>query len=219
MPSTKPGLRKVMNTVFLLRHGRTEVPAQRSFLGRKDVPMTERGCRQMLSCAHTLKGRSIQRIFCSPLTRCLQSADIIAGVLGLPVEVESDLIEIDLGRWDGLAMDAVRRQFPTDFASRGLDLAGFRPPGGESFGDVANRVIPHFMRISRIPGEAVAIVAHAGVNRAILCHILGMPLQNLFQLGQDHGCINVIDCRGTTMRCSQLNWTGSFNRSQSGKIP
>lgn len=208
-----------MNTVFLLRHGQTEVPVQRAFLGRKDVPMTEYGRKQMLSSAQTLKGSSIQRIFCSPLSRCLQSAESIAGVLGLPVEVESDLIEIDLGRWDGLAMDAVRRQFPADFATRGSDLAGFRPPGGESFGDVANRVIPHFTQISRMPGEAVAIVAHAGVNRAILCHILGMPLQNLFRLGQDHGCINVIDCRGTTMRCSLLNWTASFHRSQSGKIP
>ncbi len=200
-----------MNTLYLLRHGETEKPAERTFLGRRDLAMTDHGCEQMSRCARLLPGRSIQRLFCSPLGRCRQSARIISDILGLPVEVEHGLSEIDLGSWDGLTMDAVQRQFPAAFAARGSDLAGFHPPGGESFSDLRNRVVPVFTRISRLEGQAAVIIAHAGVNRVILCHILGIPLQQLFRLGQDHGCINVIDCSSDPARCGLLNSPADFS--------
>jgi len=173
----------------------------------------------MLCCADALVGTSIRKLFCSPLERCLQSAEIIGKILNIPVEVEPDLIEIDLGSWDGLVMETIRRQFPEDFAARGRDLAAFRPPGGESFRDVESRVMPVFKKICQIQEETAAVIAHAGVNRVTLCHILGIPLQNLFRLGQDHGCINIIDCSRDPIRCRLLNWTTECSRFQSGRIP
>jgi probable phosphoglycerate mutase len=55
------------------------------------------------------------------------------------------------------------------------------------------RVIPVFERIiGDLENERVLIVGHAGVNRTILCHLLGMPLAGLFRLGQDYCCLNII---------------------------
>ena len=41
-------------------------------------------------------------------------------------------------------------------------------------------------------GETVVIVAHGGVNRIILCHVRGMPMEHMFHLEQDTGAINVV---------------------------
>ena len=55
------------------------------------------------------------------------------------------------------------------------------------------RVVPAFERtITASPGVSI-IVAHAGVNRILLCHFLGMPLNKLFYLGQDEAAVNIID--------------------------
>jgi alpha-ribazole phosphatase/probable phosphoglycerate mutase len=43
------------------------------------------------------------------------------------------------------------------------------------------------------PEEAVALVAHGGVNRAILCHALGLDLKYVFRIEQDYGALNIID--------------------------
>jgi probable phosphoglycerate mutase len=72
-------------------------------------------------------------------------------------------------------------------------------------------VVPVFEEIARQNKGSVLIVAHAGVNRVILCHVLGMPLANLFRLDQDYGALNMIDCKEKQMRVKAINvrpaWT------------
>ena len=74
-------------------------------------------------------------------------------------------------------------------------MAHTRPEGGESFADVQARVWPAFEGIAaQAQGKAGAtlVVAHAGVNRVLLCRLLGMPLAHLFRLGQDYCGLNLI---------------------------
>lgn len=194
-----------MKTIVLLRHGATVETGQRRYLGRRDVPLSEQGQDQMLQCAEQLRTFSVETIYSSPLTRCRRSAELIGEILGISVEVERDLIEINLGDWDGLPVETVLTKYPEAYAERGRNLSGYRPPDGECFNDVDKRVWPVLKKITRIPGESVAIIGHAGVNRVLLCHILGLPLNNLFRLGQDYGCINIIDSRGSRMVCRTVN--------------
>jgi probable phosphoglycerate mutase len=97
-----------------------------------------------------------------------------------------------MGSWEGLSMEETKRSFPKEYARRGSQLAGFRPPGGESFSDLRNRVVPLFEDLVRQEEGPILIAGHAGVNRVILCHILGVPLENIFRLGQDYGCCNLL---------------------------
>ncbi|KAF5033768.1 Histidine phosphatase superfamily [anaerobic digester metagenome] len=53
--------------------------------------------------------------------------------------------------------------------------------------------------------EPLAIVAHGGVNRVLLCRILGMPLENLFRLEQHYACINVLHAGDGGFRVAAMN--------------
>ncbi len=70
----------------------------------------------------------------------------------------------------------------------------------------AGRVLPAFGRIIQNAGDGnVLIAGHAGVNRVILSNVLGMPLDNLFRLGQDFGCLNIIVCGSDSARLRTMN--------------
>ncbi|GFK92190.1 Phosphoserine phosphatase 1 [Fundidesulfovibrio magnetotacticus] len=119
-----------------------------------------------------------------------------------------ELAEIDLGAWEGLSVEEVRRQFPGQYEARGRDLAGFRPPGGESFQDVARRAARALDAMARAAGPGpwrILAVAHAGFNRALLCSLLGIPLERLFCLGQDHACLSVLSLDGERPALQALN--------------
>lgn len=193
-----------MSAVYLVRHGEITQTSPRRFVGQTDLPLTERGRAQMAGVADFLAGKGVMRLLCSPLTRCVESADIVGQALGLVPETMPDLREIGLGAWEGLTVDEVRERFPGRYEARGRNLAGFRPPGGESFADVQRRAWPVFELATTDADEPLAIVAHGGVNRVLLCRILGMPLENLFRLDQHYACINILhagegECRVTVM--------------------
>ncbi len=60
--------------------------------------------------------------------------------------------------------------------------------------DVSRRVLPRLQElVQQHPGQSLALVAHAGVNRVILCDALGLSLENIFRLDQSYGGLNIID--------------------------
>ena len=191
--------------MYLFRHGEVEGAGEKVFLGRTDVPLTDGGRRQAEAWRAHFAGRLPGRIAASPLVRALEFARIVADKRAGEVEVHPAFSEIDLGDWDGRPMAEIRKRDPDAWKARGDDLAGFRPQGGESFSDLADRVVPAFEKIAGEAESDLLLVGHAGVNRVILCRLLGMPLANLFRLGQDPGCLNVIEKVATGFRVKALN--------------
>jgi len=102
-------------------------------------------------------------------------------------------------------MVTVKSCYPEEWNRRGEDIAGYRPPGGESFSDLSSRIVPVFQEIVSRGLEKVLIVGHAGVNRVILCHVLGMPLANLLRICQDYGCLNIIEQSEGSFRIRVMN--------------
>lgn len=135
----------------------------------------------------------------------METARIIAADHCTDVTPQAELREILLGKWDGMTFRRVKERWPDAFQKRGEDMAGFRPPGGESFLDLQQRVIPAFEQLVNQTGKRILIVAHAGVNRIILCHLLGMPLENLFRITQGCGAMNLIDRQAGRYRIASLN--------------
>src|SRR5208283_2442932 len=103
-----------------------------------------------------------------------------------------DLMEINLGAWEGCTFADIEQRFPEEFRKRGSDIVHYRVPAGESFDDCNKRILAAFQDILEASTGNILIVGHAGVNRMILCHIMGMPLQDLFKIRQEYGCMNVI---------------------------
>ncbi len=193
------------HNTYLLRHGEIDQSYRGRFVGQTDLPLTNTGEFQARFWEHELSREQFRAIYCSDLVRSQNTAKIIAGSRGFPIEVITEFREINLGEWDGLPVNDVKTHFPDEWRIRGENVESYRPPGGESFSDLSSRVAPIFRSILKnIKGDTL-IVGHAGVNRVILCHALGIPLANLFRICQDYGCMNILEFGGGSLRLKAMN--------------
>lgn len=186
-----------MTTVYLLRHGALAADARQRFIGHDDWPLAPEGFAQAEALGGMLREHGIGAIYCSDLLRSRQTAEIIAHHTAVPVRIRRNLREIALGAWEGLPRREVAARFPEQYAARGADLANYRVPGGESFAECQSRVLAAWQAIIGEGAAHIAIVGHAGANRALLCALLDLPLAGLFSLDQDYGCVNVIEINGS----------------------
>lgn len=172
-PTTEPAP-VVVTVTHLLRHGRTEHTPERRFSGSSDLPLSDLGRADAEAAARHLAGRGIDVIVSSPLQRTRQTAEAAAQVLGVPVEVDTDLRELDFGAWEGLTAAEAQEKSPLAFR-RWSGATDVRPPGGESVADVATRVARARARIlDRHAGETVLLVTHMMPIKLLLAAGLGV---------------------------------------------
>ena len=193
-----------MTTIYLLRHGAIEQFSPRRFVGQTDFPLTEAGREQARLWQDVLADVPFSLAVASDLARCRETAAIVLAGRELPVRVEPRFREIRLGTWEGLTSDEVRCRYPGAYERRGHDLTGFRPDDGESFVDVQLRAVEALEELAGVDGN-VLVVAHGGVNRTILCHILGIDLSRLFRLGQDYCRLNLLTAEDGLWRVDAVN--------------
>ena len=164
--------------LLLLRHAETEGGEGRC-IGRTPLELSARGREQAEELAGALEALRPARLCSSPARRALDTAAPLAQRMGLGVVAVPGLDELDMGQWDGLEFDDIRARWPQAYADRGLRFATFRPPGGESFADAADRACDALRDLAQGPLPVVA-VTHAGVIRAVLCRLTGHSLDDPF---------------------------------------
>jgi alpha-ribazole phosphatase len=192
--------------VYLVRHGSVEGAETRRFIGHLDVPLSAQGERQAGALARRLAGTPLAAVYASDLERARRTAEILAAPHGIEPGLHPELREFAMGRWEGLTADEIRAREPAAFEAWMRDVAGYRFPDGESLSDLEARAWPTFERIvRRHAGAAVAIVAHGGTNRMILCRALGLPPARLLALGQDYGALSVLGRASTGWSLALLN--------------
>lgn len=198
-----------MNAIvlYLVRHGAIISVAGKAFIGQTEAPLSEEGVEQAWALRKWLQDVPFTRIVSSDLSRSRRTAQIIAGRQGCPVKAVPALREINLGDWDGLGFQEIRQRFPEDFAARGRDMENWRPPRGESFADCRARIQGALDEIFSGSQGNVLLVGHAGVNRLILCSALEIPVRNLHSIGQDYGCVNILDLTSGRARVRLMNYT------------
>ena len=196
-----------MNTtkLYLVRHGAIISVSGKRYIGQIEAPLSESGVEQAWALRNWLEPVRFSQIFCSDLTRSERTAKIITGQKDTPIQVRSGLREINLGAWEGFTFQEIALRSPAEYEARGRDLENWRPPGGESFADCRKRVLPLLHEILSASQGNVLLVVHAGVNRLILCEALGIPTGNLMNLGQDSGCVNIIEYSDERCRLLLLN--------------
>jgi alpha-ribazole phosphatase len=183
--------------MFLIRHGETtDEETGRVFKGITDIPLSQKGVSRMKKAGEYLAPFKIDAVYTSALSRCMDSGTYVASHHGLDIQVEPQLNEIHFGCWEGRTFEEIKRSYPGQLKAWLADLENEAPPEGEALPDAQKRVVRAFEDIvGRHNGDSCAIVAHAGTLRLILCHLLGLKLSNMFKIGQDYGCINIIDFR------------------------
>jgi len=180
--------------VYLVRHGAVVGAETRRFIGHLDVPLSAHGEEQVAAVARRLAGVPLAAVYSSDLMRTRQSADLVAAPHGLRPVALVGLREFAMGQWEGLTAEEIRALAPDSFAAWMADVGRFQFPGGENLEQVAARSWEAFEDIvAAHEGERVAIVAHGGSLRAILCRALGVALDRLLALGQDYAGLSMLE--------------------------
>jgi alpha-ribazole phosphatase len=181
-------------TVCLVRHGSVVGAETRRFIGHLDVPLSPLGIAQIDALSCRLRGVTFDGIYCSDLERTRHSAEILAAPHHLTPIRDPALREFAMGEWDGLTAEQIRARDARAFEAWMADVGRFQFPGGESLRDLIARAVPAFdALVARHAGGTVAVVAHGGSNRAILCHALGLGPERLLALGQDYAALSVLE--------------------------
>jgi 2,3-bisphosphoglycerate-dependent phosphoglycerate mutase len=154
-----------VTTILIARHGETDWNREHRFQGHADPPLNELGRAQARELAETLAGSEVTAVYASPLARARETAEIVAEVLGLPVETRTALREVDVGSWQGLTRGEVEQRYPKGFR-RWLDF-GHGWEDGETYDDLGRRVVADLLELAgRHAGERILVVTHGGPVRA-----------------------------------------------------
>lgn len=190
-----------------MRHGETEYGMKKIFLGHTDCRLSDAGAEKLKGTRdYFIKNNiEIKSIFSSDLKRCRATAEIVFP--GRNVKFLSSLREINMGIWDGLTFDEVKKNYPEDFKKRGENISDFAPEGGETFRECRKRAIKALNSIICITSGSVAVFSHGGFNRALLSSLMDIEFKDIFEIKQDYGCINVICVDGANIKVESVNIT------------
>jgi probable phosphoglycerate mutase len=133
--------------------------------------------------------------YCSPLSRTVETARLIAGKCGLEPAFVDGLREIRHGHWEGLTRADVEQRYADEYAAWEEDPFTFAPEGGESGVAVLARSLPALREIvTRHPGQRVLVVSHKATIRLLLSSLLGIDARGYRdRLDQAPACLNVLD--------------------------
>ncbi|HTK67375.1 MAG TPA: histidine phosphatase family protein [Pseudonocardia sp.] len=183
--------------LLLLRHGQTEMSAQRRYSGRGDPELTALGLSQAAAVAAAIKtvedAGDVVAALSSPLRRARQTAEPVAAALGVPVAPHEALLETDFGEWDGLTFAEARERHP-DLHGRWLGDDTVPAPGGESFADVGLRVAAlREQLVATYAGQTVLLVSHVTPIKMLLRQALAAGPSILFRMHLDLASLSIAE--------------------------
>ena len=160
--------------IYLIRHTKVEIEKGVCY-GQSDVP-----------CAHAPKLPKLPQnalIISSPLQRCLH----LAYQLSDSVIIDKRIMELNFGDWEMQKWDDINQKLLQQWMN---DYVNIAPPNGESFQTLFQRCQAFWHDITQKNAQILVIVTHLGVIRALLAHVLEMPLKKSMSIQVDYGAIN-----------------------------
>jgi len=161
--------------LLLVRHGQTAWNAAGRWQGHADPVLSDVGRAQARLLAARLRARPIEGdapwsgLLASDLRRARETAVILGGILGLEVELEPRLRELDVGDWAGLTRSEIQGRDPSALRAFESGDPAVRPGGGESRAEIRQRVRDCVRDLGeRFSGQRLLVVTHLGVIRALL---------------------------------------------------
>ncbi len=192
--------------IYLMRHA--HIDTKNCMIGKNNLPLSILGISQANYWREQLKDIIFEKVYVSPLSRAMQSAEIILESKNIQAVKIDEFSEISLGNWEGKSKAEIKQHDSLLWKQRGEDFFNFPPPHGESFSDLSKRVLPKFntlceeLKTQNKSTEAfekfeevrnIFIVAHQAVNRIILADILGLDKSKLREIPQEYACINILE--------------------------
>jgi len=203
-----------LSRLLLARHGNTKGNSAERFWGQTDVVLSDIGICQAERLAGRLAEEKIDFIYTSQLRRASATAQIIASRHRQEVITCPELLEVNFGKVEGLTFSEIGECYPELIrAWPNRDLA-FRFPGGESIGDLNQRVTKFYGRLRKHAIEdTVLVVAHSGVLRLLICHLLEIDMRHWRQLRTDLASLSIVEAHSQGATLNLLNDTSHLHQA------
>ena len=194
-----------MRKIYLFRHGLPEFPGGvHVCLGlTPDLPLSEEGYASAAAWSEFLRERNVTCVCTSPLLRCRQTAEALSGAV-LPILVENELHEMSYGVWEGMRFEDICAQYADLYAQRKNDMT-LSPLGGEDVAVAGERGIAALRSLLERTQGDIAVAAHAGLNRALLWRLSGLPTSEIGRFHQDYVHLNVVEADGEILSVKAVN--------------
>ena len=184
---------KVITTIFLVRHGQTNANATGFYMGWSDEDLNELGYTQARRLSARFASMPIASIYTSPLRRAYTTAAILAEPHKLELTVLDDLIEIQLGDWQGLHMDEIKKRWPKLWQQSRTDPSELTMPNGESYRQVTERAVRALKMVAEANrGKQAAIVTHEVIVKVLIAHVLGVSNSIYRRIEVDNASLSLI---------------------------
>ncbi|MCA9101380.1 MAG: histidine phosphatase family protein [Planctomycetales bacterium] len=195
--------------VLLIRHGATannDARPPRLQGSGLDVGLSDKGRHQAELTGEALADHPLAAVYSSPLLRARQTAAEVAAPHGLDVTTVDELVECNVGSWEGRFWAEIEESEPEAYRAFIDDPENNPYAGGESLGEVCERVMPAIESLVAChTGEIVAVVAHNVVNRVLLARLIGLPIAKARTIDQQNCGINVLRFRDGKLSMRSAN--------------
>jgi broad specificity phosphatase PhoE len=189
-----------MPVLYFTRHGETDFNVAQRLQGRSETKLNARGRSQSSEIASVLRDLlerdrhqpSDAAYMSSPLLRARETMELLRSGLGLDPKayaIDARLAEISYGEWEGFTLKEIQARDPGVLQRRERDKWDFRPPGGESYREVAERVAAWYATVTR----DTVLAAHGGVARALMANFHILPEEEATHADILQGVVYVFD--------------------------
>lgn len=185
--------------IYLVRHTKVGIGKEYCY-GASDVDLGENYLNDFLEVKKKLEALKFSKAYTSSLKRCrLLSEQLVQNAL-----VEKALLEMNLGDWELKKWSEIDQKLLEAWMS---DFVHVAPPNTENFMDFSMKSVMFFDSLTRESGEedSILLVTHSGVIRALVCHVLNLPLANAFHFEIDYGSVTKIEITDGWYKLKYLN--------------
>ena len=199
--------------IYLVRHGETDSNREGRYRGWSEADLSPEGYAQAEKTGEFLKKLEVDALYCSDLTRAMETARVIGKKCNLEPEVKASLRELHFGEWEGLNYweimdgwkDAVSRWFEDPFHHP--------PPGGEDVNTVCRRIqdfITELKAEEPLPKAAV-VVTHGGTIRAWWSYVSNASVQGFWRMEVENASVSLLVGNGDNFDLEYRNYTGHLS--------
>lgn len=185
--------------LILIRHGQTIWNTEMRTQGRTDIPLNETGFLQAQHLAKRLAEEEIAResdpvIYTSPLSRALDTAQILARQHSLPIITSALLMERNFGLWEGKPFSELKIEYPKQVAAWDSDPYAYTPPEAEPLSEVVDRCKQFLAELNAAytSTDTIIVVGHSIPQRLMIATLIGLPPSHLHNLRLDNAAYTEI---------------------------
>jgi broad specificity phosphatase PhoE len=167
-----------MTTFYIIRHAEKEKgDFYNPRLRHQDEPISAKGKQDSQKLWSFFSDKQVSAIYVSGYLRTGQTIEFVASQLGLAPIIDERLNEMDNGLFEGLSMQEIQQTYPEACRSMLERKEDFRFPEGETGAEAQKRIADLLEEKRKIHDrENVIFVAHEGLMRVLMCHIMGIPV-------------------------------------------